>query len=140
MFGYRAQRQEVEPVNGSGRVASAELCGSSRLRGRRVHDRWYRRDRRCGGLMALRAVNPPRWRSAARRSALAGGALDGLQQDLLGLGGVAPAVQLDPLAPLQVLVVLEEVADALQPVRRAVADVAHVGIAGNNLGDRHGED
>jgi hypothetical protein len=43
-------------------------------------------------------------------------ALDGLGQDLLGFGGAAPAFELDPLALLQVLVVLEEVADALQPV------------------------
>src|SRR3546814_12593193 len=41
-------------------------------------------------------------------------ALDRLVEDLLGLGGAAPAVELDPLALLQVLVVLEEVADSLE--------------------------
>src|SRR3546814_10423919 len=45
-------------------------------------------------------------------------ALDRLVEDLLGLGCAAPAVELDPLALLQVLVVLEEVADALEPVDR----------------------
>src|SRR3546814_14331221 len=49
-------------------------------------------------------------------------ALDRLVEDLLGLGCAAPAVELDPLALLQVLVVLEEVADALEPVRADLGD------------------
>src|SRR5690606_19777148 len=47
---------------------------------------------------------------------------------------------LDPLALLEVLVVLEEVADALQPVLRDLLDVLDVGVAGEHLGDRHGQD
>src|SRR3546814_1338924 len=46
-------------------------------------------------------------------------ALDRFVEDVLGLGGAAPAVELDPLALLQVLVVLEEVADALEQIGRA---------------------
>ena len=66
-------------------------------------------------------------------------ALVRLDQDLLGLSGAAPTVQLDPLALLQVLVVLEEVADALQPVAGHQGDVFDVGIATEDLRDRHGQ-
>src|SRR5690606_18846747 len=61
--------------------------------------------------------------------------------DDLAAGGLRalPAVELDPLALLQVLVVLEEVADALQPVLADLADVLDVGIAGEHLLDRHGQ-
>src|SRR5690606_16865363 len=62
------------------------------------------------------------WRPHPRHSGLGLAALDRLDEDLLGLGGVAPAVDLDPLALLQVLVVLEEVADALQPVAGHLVD------------------
>src|SRR5690606_13576409 len=56
---------------------------------------------------------------------------------LPGLGGVAPAVEFDPLALLQVLVVLEEVADALEPVRADLGDVVDVAVAGEDLVHRH---
>ena len=52
-----------------------------------------------------------------------------LDQDLLGLGRATPTVQLDPLALFQILVVLEEVADALQPVAGHLGDVFDVGVA-----------
>src|SRR3546814_20701352 len=63
-------------------------------------------------------------------------ALDRLGEDLLGLGRAAPAVELDPLALLQVLVVLDEVADALEPVRADLGDVVDVAVAGEHLVDR----
>src|SRR3546814_16768131 len=67
-------------------------------------------------------------------------ALDRLGEDLLGLGRAAPAVELDPLALLQVLVVLEEVADALEPVRADLGDVVDVAVAGEQLVDRNRQD
>src|SRR3546814_2611297 len=67
-------------------------------------------------------------------------ALDRLGEDLLGLGRAAPAVELDPLALLQVLVVLEEVADALEPVRADLGDVVDVAVAGEHLVDRNRKD
>src|SRR3546814_19349052 len=64
-------------------------------------------------------------------------AFDRLGEDLLGFGGAAPAVELDPLALLQVLVVPEEVADALAPVRADLGAVVDVAVAGEPLVDRH---
>src|SRR5690606_12271460 len=68
------------------------------------------------------------------------GAFYRLGQDLPGLGCAAPAVELDPLALLQVLVVLEEMADALEPVRADLGDVVDVAVAGEHLVHRHGQD
>src|SRR3546814_16684576 len=67
-------------------------------------------------------------------------ALDRLGEDLLGLGRAAPAVALDPLALLQVLVVLEEVADAPAPVRADLGHVVDEAVAGAHLVDRHRRD
>ena len=49
-----------------------------------------------------------------------------LADQTLGLGGVAPVLGLDPLAGLEVLVVLEEVLDLLARVLRDVVDVLDV--------------
>src|SRR5690606_15508616 len=66
--------------------------------------------------------------------------LDRFYQHSLRLGGAAPAVQLDPLVLLQVFVVLEEVADALAPVRADLIDVVDMGVAGEHLRHRNGKD
>src|SRR5690606_11286355 len=76
-------------------------------------------------------------RASGRPARLFGVALDRVDQDALGLLGRAPAFELDPLALLQVLVVLEEVADALEPVGAHLVDVLDVGIALEHLG--HGD-
>jgi hypothetical protein len=60
-------------------------------------------------------------------------ARDRLQDDLLRFLGAAPAVELHPLALLEILVVLEEVADALQPVLADLVDVGDVRVAGEHL-------
>src|SRR5690348_2561767 len=52
-------------------------------------------------------------------------------------GGVAPAHDLHPLAGFEILVVLEEVRDAVAPVLRRVADVADVRVAPEHLVARH---
>src|SRR6185312_3594293 len=49
--------------------------------------------------------------------------------DRLGLCGIAPALGLDPLAWLEVLVVLEEVLDLLARVFGNVVDILNVGPA-----------
>src|SRR5690606_4134925 len=64
-------------------------------------------------------------------------ALHRVDQDLLRLLGVAPAFDLDPLALFQILVVLEEVTDALEPVGADLVDVVDVGIALEDLAYRH---
>src|SRR5688500_9953319 len=55
--------------------------------------------------------------------AVTGELLDRLLDERLGLGRVGPALGLDPLAGLEVLVVLEEVLDLLA---RELGDVVHV--------------
>ena len=58
--------------------------------------------------------------------AFGGQLLDAVADDLVGLSGVAPALGLDPLAGLEVLVVLEEVLDLLAGVLGDVVDVLDV--------------
>jgi DNA-binding transcriptional LysR family regulator len=59
-------------------------------------------------------------------------------QDLgLGFFSANPAFDLDPLALLEILVVLEEVADAFQPVRGHALDVVDMGVAGENFRRRN---
>src|SRR6476469_7656085 len=65
---------------------------------------------------------------------------DGFAEDALGLRGTAPAIELDPLALLQVLVVLEVMADALEPMLADLFDVVDVAVAGEHAVDRHRED
>src|SRR3990170_8245504 len=64
--------------------------------------------------------------------------LDARKHDRLGLGGVAPALGLDPLAGLEILVVLEEVLDLLARELRDVVDVLDVRPARVRGG--HGDD
>ncbi len=66
-------------------------------------------------------------------------ALDRLHQDPLGVGLVAPAGDLGPLALLERLVVLEEVPDALAVALRQVLQVLDLGLERVDLLDRHGD-
>src|SRR5690606_26007728 len=87
--------------------------------------------RRKAGLLFVRSG---RCRKSELRLVVAGlVAIHRVDDDRTRLGRVAPAVELDPLAVFQVLVVLEEMADALQPVRADPGDVVDVGIAGEDL-------
>src|SRR5690606_253894 len=117
--------------------------------GRIVYYRWQARHGRASGVCLSRHSGGTartarggcgRGRTRWPSGLLGLGAGHGVQQDLLGFVVVAPAIDLDPLALLEVLVVLEEVADALQPVLRDLLDVLDVGVAGEHLGDRHGQD
>src|SRR5690606_35626380 len=83
-------------------------------------------DVRGPGAKPGRATSADR-RLIARRSRVVAG-LRG-KDFLTGGIGVLPAIHAHPLAFLQILVVLEEMADALKPMRRDLADVFDVGVA-----------
>src|SRR5256712_3789262 len=51
--------------------------------------------------------------------------------------GVLPALDLHPLALLEILVVLEEVHDAIERELRQIAHLAHLAIGGKHLVERH---
>src|SRR5688500_11343828 len=72
-----------------------------------------------------------------RRVVVAG---DRIDQHLPSFVATAPAIELHPLAGLKILVVLEEVADPVEPVLRHVVYMLDVGVARIDLVDRHGED
>src|SRR5690606_16680844 len=59
---------------------------------------------------------------------------------LLGVVGTVPAADLDPLARLEVLVVLEEVLDLLEGDLRQIGVLEHLLIAAGELRDRNGDD
>lgn len=67
-------------------------------------------------------------------------ALDRLEQDPFGVGSAFPAIQLDPLAFLQIFVVLEEMPDAFQPMRRNMVDGMDVRIDVEHMVDRYRHD
>src|SRR5688572_28019528 len=114
--------------------------------------RWRRSSR--GSRTAPALADRPVWRHP--RNAPASGAFpfgasvmqlfgarlearDGIDDFLARGVGALPAVELHPLALLEVLVVLEEVADALEPVRADLRDVVDVAVAAEHLVDGHRE-
>src|SRR5471030_431927 len=66
--------------------------------------------------------------------------LDGTRDQLPRLLDVAPALELDQLAGLEVLVMDEKVLDLLARDLGQVAGALHIGVTQGDLGSRHGDD
>src|SRR5690606_40808183 len=112
------RRLPIAPRCGpSNRTRTAESRSTAQRPERRPRHRSTQKGRPMGRPFLIGSSGPLGASAGSGTEALRPGGFgvadDRLVEDPLGLGGAAPAVQLDPLALLQVLVVLEEVADAL---------------------------
>src|SRR5471030_1554280 len=98
----------------------------------------------CGLSSTTRTVRPSSGVSAAVMIAMillfVPRPLDGTRDQLPRLLDVAPALELDPLAGLEVLVMDEKVLDLLARDLGQVAGALHIGVTQGDLGGWHGDD